>query len=138
MQQRYVEELHLTDESAFLEFNFAPARLRRDISLLGFLHKRVLGVCHVAIQIFFPFAPVTPPWHDKQLESYLQSCQYRHTLYSRSLLAMVHVYNRLPQEIVNINSVSGFQRCLTKMARHKCEAGSMHWQRMFSTPLAYL
>ena len=138
LQQSYIEELHLTDIAAFLEFDFAPPRLRRDISLLGFLHKRVLGQCHIAIQRFLPFAAVSPPWHDKQLQSYLQECQYRSQLYSRSLLAVVHVYNRLPQDVIDIDSVSGFQRCLTNMARRKCIAGTSNWQRIFNTPLAYL
>ena len=48
LQRHYVHELSLTEASAFLYYNFAPPTLRRDIGILGFLHKRVLGECHNA------------------------------------------------------------------------------------------
>ena len=40
----------------FLDYNFAPPCLRRDIGLLGFVHKRVLGQCHPAIKYFLPWS----------------------------------------------------------------------------------
>ena len=61
MQRGYVQELHLTEASAFIHYNFAPPSLRRDIGLLGFLHKRILGLCHEAIVAFFPMKPHVLP-----------------------------------------------------------------------------
>ena len=74
MQRGYVQELNLTEGSVFIHYNFAPPCLRRDIGLLGFLHKRTLGQCHVAIINFFPSKPHAHPWHDKQMESYSSMC----------------------------------------------------------------
>jgi len=137
MQREFVQEMHLTEESAFINYNFVVPSLRREIDLLGFLHKRVLGLCHAAIIEFFPRIPTAAPWHDKQLESYLMQCTTRHSLYERSIFNMVHVYNRLPQEVVDINNVSGFQSCLTDMAKHRCNAGARNWRQTFHSPLAY-
>jgi len=45
-QQHFVEKLGSTEEAAFINNNFAPPVLRRNIGILGMLHKRVLGLCH--------------------------------------------------------------------------------------------
>ena len=45
-QRHFVEELDLTEEVAFTHHNFAPPVLRRNIGILGLLHKRVLRQCH--------------------------------------------------------------------------------------------
>ena len=65
----YLEELRLDDRVACLDFNFPPPAVRRNIALLGFLHKRVLKQCHPALIKFLP--PKTDPaawWHNQQLE----------------------------------------------------------------------
>ena len=43
LQSNFVRDLRITREMAFLDHNLAPLSLRRDIGLLGFIHKRVLG-----------------------------------------------------------------------------------------------
>ena len=42
-QDRFIRELGISAEGAFEEFNFAPPTLRRNICILGLLHKLVLG-----------------------------------------------------------------------------------------------
>jgi len=132
LQRHYVHELQLTEESAFLDYNFAPPSLRRDIGILGFLHKRVLGQCHEAVVRMFPFLPVHEPWHDKQLDSHLYESTCRQVLFSRSVFGMVNIYNRLPQYVVDSASVSNFQKELTHIARHRCSNG-LAWKNTFST-----
>jgi hypothetical protein len=51
---RFVHELNLEVDFAFLHFNLAPLSLRRDIAMLGFLHKTNLPRGHPHIQDFFP------------------------------------------------------------------------------------
>ena len=46
-QASFVREFGLTEEMAFLDINFAPLCLRRDIRILGFIHKRVISECHI-------------------------------------------------------------------------------------------
>ena len=54
-QRRFLHELDLDEATAFMEFNFAPPSLRRDIGILGLLQKRVLGKAHPVFQKLFPF-----------------------------------------------------------------------------------
>ena len=136
MQHSFLRAMHLLPESAFLDY-FAPSCLRRDIGILGFLHKRVLGHCHTALMQFLPRAPTCVPWHDKQLDTRSSDCVFRRSLYNKSLFHMIGVYNRLPQELVDVDNVSGFQRCLTDMARRKCVREALNWQCILRISLVY-
>ena len=46
IQTRFLRHLNIDEDVAFLEYNFAPTMLRRDIGILGFIHKRILNDCH--------------------------------------------------------------------------------------------
>ena len=131
LQRSFLRELHMTEEEAFLEFNFAPSALRRDIGILGFLQKRVLNLCHPGIYRFLPMSHSTSQNHNKQISYHLDQCICRHQLYFRSLFSKVIEYNRLPQRIVDSPSVKAFQSELTRVARHYCKGGSRIWQNAF-------
>ena len=45
--------MNLELQQAFLEHNFAPPVLRRDIAVLGLLHKRVIGSSHPSFADLF-------------------------------------------------------------------------------------
>ena len=77
LQSHYVKELHITEENAFLYFNFAPPSLRRDIGILGFLHKRTLGEAHTAIETLLPFDTPHAPWRNKLLNARIYECTAR-------------------------------------------------------------
>ena len=49
-QSRFLRELEVSPEQAFLDFNFAPPRIRRNIAVLGLSHTRVIGKCHPSFQ----------------------------------------------------------------------------------------
>ena len=74
LQRSFLNELQVTEECAFIEHNFAPPALRRDIGILGMIHKRVLGECHPAFCNLLPFSLHSAPWHDKQINSRLTEC----------------------------------------------------------------
>ena len=131
LQRSFVHEMHITEEVAFVDHGLAPPSLRRDIGILGFLHKRVLGQAHTGIEQLLPMIGACPPWHDKQIESHMQECIRQQVIFYRSLFGMVLVYNRLPQAFVNIDSVQSFQSALTHVARTSCLAGSAGWRSMF-------
>ena len=122
-QRQFLKHLRVTEEMAFVDYNFAPLCLRRAIGILGFLHKRVLGLCHPAVSKFLPFSGMPSACHHKQLETHLDKVICRHTLYFKSLFGFVSVYNRLPAVVVEMNSVKAFQRTLTIAARLRC----IHW-----------
>ena len=130
LQKSFLEELHMTEENAFLNHNFAPSELRRDIGILGFLHKRVLEKCHIGLVQLLPANHGEGRWHDKQLQSFIPQCTHRHVLFQRSLFGMIGVYNRLPQWLVDKDSVQIFQTTLTQMAK-KCCLRNGDWKSGF-------
>ena len=71
-QNRFLRELDMSAEHALLEFNFPPPQTRRNIGILGLLHKRVLGKCHPSFNHLLPwyssrFDVSRGLSHDKQL-----------------------------------------------------------------------
>ena len=118
----------MTEEVAFLDHNFAPSELRRDIGILGFLHKRVLEKCHVGLVRLLPMDQHEGKYHNRQLESFVLKCTSRHVLFNRSLFGMIGVYNRMPQWVVDADTVPKFQTALTQMARRRCVKGGNDWK----------
>ena len=134
-QKSFLNKLDMSEETAFLEFNFAPPCLRRDIGILGLLHKRVLGLAHPIFNRLLPFHSeshgMSTGHHSKQLYGHILQADFQMHLHNRSIFGMVHIYNRLSQEIVDSESVSLFQSKLTLLARASCRS-ELSWQAMFS------
>ena len=135
VQKHFVKELRITEEMAFLDYNFAPLCLRRTIGILGFLHKRVLGLCHPAVIHLLPFSGMPSACHSKQIETHLEKVICRHSLYFKSMFGLIGVYNRLPAAVVEMNSVKAFQRTLTIAARRRCMDWDPDWMQAFSSCL---
>ena len=91
--------LDMTVEVAFLDHNFAPPTLRRDIGILGFLHKRVFNQCHPAVARLFPFMGPCPPYHNKQIDDHMYECIRRPGMYWRSVFGLAAKYNRLRRKL---------------------------------------
>ena len=43
LQRKFLNELSISDEEALLHFNLAPLETRRDIAMLGLIHRASLG-----------------------------------------------------------------------------------------------
>ena len=139
-QRGFLQEIDVTPEAAFIEHNFAPPRLRRNIGMLRFLHKRVLGLSHPAIQRLLPFhadffGSLRTGEHNKQLYDHILDVQQQQSLHRRSVFGMVHIYNRLPQHVVNLTTIPLFQKHLTLEARKLCKDGNPSWIDSFSCRL---
>ena len=95
----------MSEETAFLEFNFAPPCLRRDIGILGLLHKRMLDLAHPIFNRLLPFHSeshgMSTGHHSKQLYGHILQADFQLPLHNRSIFGMVHIYNRLSQEVVD-------------------------------------
>ena len=136
-QNHFLHEIGMDEAKAFLENNFAPPTLRRNIGILGLLHKRVLGKSHPIFQRLLPFhrdifGSLRPAEHDRQLYGHIMNVDRQQALHDRSIFAMVYVYNKLPQHAVDCNDVSSFQHVLTSMVRERCKRGDIDWQTSFS------
>ena len=105
--QRLLRERRLSDEDALLHLNLGPLETRRDIAMLGLIHRSVLGCGsrHFA-NMFLPSPPSVSQKHDKQLLSHRNP---RHLqILSRSALGLVCVYNLFPAQVVGTATVAGF------------------------------
>ena len=135
MQRWYLHELGMSETEAFVEFHFAPPSLRRRIGLLGFIHKRVLGQCHPQVKALIPFdlrdMPRYWPAHDCQVSTgYTEAIEHRQ-LYDRSLFMYMHIYNRLPQSVVDCQSTKEFQSKLTHLCKENARMGDEHWRNFY-------
>ena len=134
----FLRELGVDARQAFTEFNFAPPVLRRNIGILGLLHKRVLGLSHPIFQRLLPFhvevfGSLPAGGHNKQLYGHLHEVSFQMVMFCQSIFGLVHVYNRLPQNVVDCETISNFQRCLTLSVREACRDGVEDWALSFSS-----
>ena len=134
MQSHFVEALGLTENEAFLSFNLAPLKLRRDIAVLGLLHRVQLGEVHPDFQNLFPrenrpqvATRHAARRHGKQFQEISGSSHY----FNHSVFGATKVYNVMPAYAVNVGDVGSFQSMLTKDARFQCKIGATNWIRMY-------
>jgi len=136
VQNRFLRELNVSPCQAFLEFNFAPPSLRRNIGALGLLHKRVLGKAHPTFEKLLPWYTERFPegrsqGHNKQLYGHHCEIRCHNNLFFRSIFAVCDVYNNLPQHVVDLKTIKDFQRYLTQVAKMRCQQGIDAWASSF-------
>ena len=135
VQTTFVHNFNIDVTDAFMNHNLAPLSLRRDIAMLGFLHKCILPGAHPEMEKLFP----SRPGHGsndspKRLWNILTFNRrvFHPDLAKRSLFGLTYVYNALPEHIVRLNTVQEFQHELTEMARRKVRNGHDDWQTFLS------
>ena len=102
--------------------------------MLGFLHKRALGLSHPGVAEALPLRDAPGHgWHNKHLESFFTSVCCHARLYERGLFAFVLIYNRLPQFLVDEENVSGFQTQLNTVAKCRATCGDPSWRDSFQS-----
>ena len=139
LQTGFLHELGLSEFDALLHFRLAPLSTRRDIAMLGLIHRCVLGLGPAHFKNFIVFAELPPRQlrstvqrHSLQLRSMVDGAQKEIT--RRSLLGMIDVYNILPCSIVEqASSVKVFQSLLQQLTVTVATAGIDGWQRILSS-----
>ena len=131
-QNTFPRELDLSPADAFLNHAFAPPSLRRNVGILGLLHKRVLGKCHPSFDRLLPwwttrFSEPRGQGHTKQLYGHGVEISHHQAIFQRSIFGMVDVYNDLPQQVVDSCSVSSFQHCLMHIISTRCKLEDVNW-----------
>ena len=107
VQLRFLSKLAVTEKEAFLDHNFAPTELRRNIAALGVLHKRVLGKSHRSFERLLPWQSQYPHMvrgfgHNKQIYGYRLEVTAHRGLFFRSIFARDDVYIHLPLRCVGL------------------------------------
>ena len=148
VQRRFLRELEHSEEDALNYYRLAPLNARRDMAMLGALHKVNLGTAPAQLMALFP--PQGPaasgafdkqrlrhwrPLHARQLHTAVEfrPCAWlRADAVQRSLFGLVHCYNRLPPQVVAAKSVKTFQRRLQWGLQQCANNGVAEWQLLYS------
>ena len=139
VQARFLREVELTAEEALLRYNLAPLCARRDMAMLGVIHRTTLGKGPPHFREWF--YPATKPEHrhntrlqagrhNRQLHDYVDGS---HTeLLRNSALGLVRVYNGLPQRVVDAKTVASFQHLLQQHLKDLVRKQTEEWQTYYS------
>ena len=137
VQDSFLAELGISKIEAFEVHNLMPLKLRRNIAVLGLIHRCALGHAHKSLCRLFRRDTSEPRRvtrlstrrHNLQI---IDHCDGSHSdLMRRSVFGMVRVYNLLPQEFVDATTVSSFQHRLTRHVRSSISR-DIHWDCMYS------
>ena len=105
--------------------------------MLGLLHRTQLGTAPPCISSFFPSAKstlfkydlnVVPP-HNRQIQCKIEPGSL--AVFRRSLFGLVRVYNNLPANIVQANTVSSFQSRLQALMKASALNDVPSWSLRF-------
>ena len=102
----------INKEVALAHCTLAPLAVKRDIAMLGIIHRTVLGKGPLEFKQFFALDASGGPArggrrHSKHL---VDPCSLRSPEYVvRSALGAVRVYNLLPESVVSATRVNSFQ-----------------------------
>ena len=134
MQRGFLHEIGCDEATAFISYDFAPPSMRRAIGILGFIHKRVLGLCHPALCQALPFSGLTGSHcHSKALDAKMSGVIGHWNMYFRSLWSYILIYNRLPEGLIATQSVSTFQGKLTQLVKTLAESSDPNWREAFQS-----
>jgi hypothetical protein len=138
VQASLLRQTGISAMEALMVFNLAPLSARRDMAMLGLIHRTVLreGPAHFA-EWFRKTAQQMPrrtrsgtTRHSLQLHEPLEGAYL--DVVRRSALGLTCVYNMLPPAIVAEKTVAGFQRKLQEVLKERAEEGCADWARTFS------
>ena len=136
VQDRFVRQIGLTEEDAFMSFNLLPLCVRRDISILGVIHRAALGLGPPQLWQFFRRDLTTPTRESRRARHGLQLVEWPRSrdldVMRRSALGSIRVYNLLPPVVVAERDVKGFQSSLTNLIRDRVVARDGRWKVVLS------
>ena len=105
--------------------------------MLGLLHRTQIGTAPSCISSFFPRAKhtlfnhnssVAPP-HNRQIQCEIEPGST--ASFRQFLFGLVRVYNYLPANVVQVNTVSTFQSHLQKLMKISASNDDPSWSLMF-------
>ena len=143
VQRRFLREIGLSELEALRDYRLAPLCSRRDMGMLGALHKLNLGNAPAQLEALFPVMGVVTEnfqlqrlrgWRSRHSKQLYTAASFESTdLMKRSLFGLVHCYNQLPQCIVDSASVKQLQQRLQRALLRLAELGVPDWQALFSS-----
>ena len=139
LQRRFLRALDVSDDDALQHYSLAPLSARRDMAMLGVIHRSVLGKGSGHFRRFFKIRiqvrrrQVTRDdkrRHPLQLEDPREN---RCTVFlTRSALGLIGVYNLLSTCIVSEGNVKAFQSALQSLLRERSVCRTDDWANTYS------
>ena len=126
VQTRFLRDAGVSELEALMEFNLAPLPARRDIALLGMIHRAILGTGPPHFREFFVLSGETGHRHRFHVADIRRA-----RMCTRSALGLVAVYNLLPSWVVENFSVGGFQGGLQSLLKSRAAEGCADWPSSF-------
>ena len=143
LQTTFLRQACISEMEALMVFNLAPLRTRRDIAMMGVIHRTALGKGPPQLARFFSLdrfgaqrvrTRAQSRQHTNHLAEYRQGAFLE--ILGRSALGLICVYNALPDRLVAVGSVSEFQASLQAIVKERAAAGCEDWADTFSTRIA--
>ena len=128
VQSKFLKDIGVDEVTAIFRFHLAPLSVRRDIAMLGLIHRTVLGKGPALFAQHFKCRG-SRSVHDPRIDS-------KALLVHRSAFGLVAIYNMLPPSVVETRSVSLFQLNLQSLVCKAAQTGHPKWQDMLSPRLA--
>ena len=125
IQRRFLNDVGVEEVKALVDFHLAPLSTRRDIAMLGLIHRTALGNGPPQFQEHFRK-------HDHALTLHDPCTGSRSPLIKRSELGLVAIYNLLPHSFRAMRSVPAFQKSLQDMVTQYATSGHPQWSEVFS------
>ena len=127
-----LRELGMSRYEALVHFNLAPLSTRRDIAMLGLIHRTALKIGPPHFREFFKVSE-SPPVNGHRF--YMDIFRGFPDYANRSALGLLRVYNALPSNFVEADSVKGFQFCLQEALKQGASPDSDDWEFRWTTPI---
>jgi hypothetical protein len=124
VQEKFLQDAGIDEAAALMHFNLAPLATRRDIAILGSIHRTVLQKGPPHFRQHFRFEG------SRKLED--PRCTIGGQLIARSALGLIAVYNLLPQNLKEITQVESFQTGLQMLLKQRLEGGCADWKDTLS------
>jgi len=126
VQKKFLRNVSVDEVTALAEFHLAPLSVRRDLAMLGLIHRTMLGKGPPQFAEHFKLDGS----RHKSLHDPRKDC--KSPLIKRSALGLIAVYNLLPSHVVAARSVKEFQRGLQHIVCKAAQSEHPRWREMLS------
>jgi hypothetical protein len=119
VQTKFLQDVGIGATEALIQFNLAPLSTRRDIAMLGVIHRSKLGKGPRHFRNFFKRG-VSGKLDDPRKS-------VGGDLVKRSALGLIAVYNLLPEHCTKQKTVREFQKTLQQLVKNRATCGAEDW-----------
>ena len=116
-----LRQVGIDDVEALFEFRLAPLTCRRDIAMLGIIHRTLSGEGPPVFREHFRLSDSTfrrsdrLQRHRRQIVTQFEGNEL--AVFKRSMFGLTRIYNMLPESIVERDTVHGFQGALQDLLK---------------------